>query len=192
MDTALFLFGLKMHRQENHVKFFDADFLNFIKVKSELFHNSTLGDCCKMVNEALYSSGFSGSLFEVGKLNEIEDFDLSEAMVGNHQRMHITLRFNSFAHALEAHLALSNYVHSNAQGTGTRITSKFFEPAPLYFDGRFSTKFEGCIKGKFAGLDQTNEISSDYVKRRLRELGIHSINRFAQSLNDDPSLQTRQ
>lgn len=30
MDTALFLFGLKLHNQEGHVKFYDADFLNTV------------------------------------------------------------------------------------------------------------------------------------------------------------------
>ena len=30
MDTALFLFGLKLHRQEENIKFYDADFLNTI------------------------------------------------------------------------------------------------------------------------------------------------------------------
>ena len=30
MDSAMFIFGLKLHRQEDHVKFYDADFLNTI------------------------------------------------------------------------------------------------------------------------------------------------------------------
>ena len=34
MDTALFLFGLKLHRMEGHVRFFDADFLNTLEVGS--------------------------------------------------------------------------------------------------------------------------------------------------------------
>lgn len=66
MDTSLFLFGLKLHRQEDHVKFYDADFLNVIQISSTLFYDRTLGDCCNMVNEALKNSGFTGKLFEVG------------------------------------------------------------------------------------------------------------------------------
>ena len=38
MDTAMFLFGLKLHRQDDHVKFYDADFLNTIQVSSPLFY----------------------------------------------------------------------------------------------------------------------------------------------------------
>ena len=37
MDSAMFLFGLKLHRQEGHVRFYDADFLNTMSVKSPLF-----------------------------------------------------------------------------------------------------------------------------------------------------------
>ena len=172
MDTALFLFGLKLHRQEDHIKFYDADFLNTIQISSTLFYDRTLGDCCNMVNEALNNFGFSGSLFEVGQLREIDDFKLSEAMVGRNHKMRISLRFNSFSEALEAHLVLSNARHIGATGASTHINSHFFEPAPLYFDGKFSTKFEGCIKDKFSGLEAINEVRSDYVKKGLIDHGI--------------------
>lgn len=77
MDTALFLFGLKMHKQEGHVKFYDADFLNVVQISSTLFYDRELGDCCRLVNEALSDAGFSGRLFEVGQLREIDDFNLN-------------------------------------------------------------------------------------------------------------------
>jgi len=125
-----------------------------------------------MVNEALSNAGFSGKLFEVGQLREIDDFKLSEAMVGSNRRMKLSLRFNSFSDALEAHLALSSYKHTTFGGESSMITSQFFEPAPIYFDGKFSTKFEGCIKDKFTGLDHTNEVRSDYIKYGMMENGI--------------------
>jgi hypothetical protein len=34
MQTPLFLFGMKLYRQEGHLEFFDADFCNTILVKS--------------------------------------------------------------------------------------------------------------------------------------------------------------
>lgn len=189
MDTALFLFGLKLHQQEGHIQFYDADFLNTIQVSSAHFLNTTLGDCCNMVNEALSLSGFKGNSFQVGQLKEINDFDLKEAMIGSSHKMKITLRFNSFTDTLNAHLALSNYVHTNSVGTSSKIISQFFEPAPMYYDGKFSTKFESCIKDKFEGLEKTNEIRSDYIKKRLIDNGIQPSNRFAAMLNPDLKMQ---
>ena len=58
MDTALFLFGLKLHRQEGHVKFHDADFLNTLYIQSVLFEDQTLGDCCRLINEVLSNAGY--------------------------------------------------------------------------------------------------------------------------------------
>jgi len=87
----------------DHVKFYDADFLNTIQVSSPLFYEKTLGDVCKMINEALNNAGFSGNLFEVGQLREIDDFNLSQAMFGSNRAMKLSLRFNSFKDALEAH-----------------------------------------------------------------------------------------
>ena len=66
MDTALFLFGMKLHRQEDNVKFYDTDFLNTLQVFSTIFYEKTLGDVCNIVNEALSNAGFTGGLFEVG------------------------------------------------------------------------------------------------------------------------------
>lgn len=37
MDTALYLFGMKLYRQEGSIEFFDADFMNTIKIKSKDF-----------------------------------------------------------------------------------------------------------------------------------------------------------
>ena len=34
MDTALFLFGVKLHNQQGQVQFHDADFLNTLQVSS--------------------------------------------------------------------------------------------------------------------------------------------------------------
>ena len=51
MNTPLFLFGMKLHQQKDHIKFFDADFCNTITVESNDFLDQTLGDCCNMINE---------------------------------------------------------------------------------------------------------------------------------------------
>jgi len=64
----------------------------------------------------------------------------------------------------------------------------FFEPAPLYFDGKFSTKFESCIKDKFTGLDRVNEVRSDYIKKGLIERGLQPTNKFCHMLNQELSL----
>lgn len=77
MDTALFLFGMKLHRQIGSIEFYDADFSNTLIVKSAYFTDKTLADCKKVINEALRLSGFSGELLEVGSLKDIEDFDLN-------------------------------------------------------------------------------------------------------------------
>ena len=93
-------------------------------------------------------------------------------MVGNNRAMKISLRFNSFKDALDAQMALARYAHTGGGvNEGSKIKSVFFEPAPLYFDGKFSTKFEGCIKDKFSGLDSINEVRSDYVKKGLLDRG---------------------
>ena len=42
MDTALYLFGMKLYRQKDCIEFFDADFMNTIYIKSEEFHGKTL------------------------------------------------------------------------------------------------------------------------------------------------------
>ena len=82
MDTALFLFGLKLHRQDGHVRFHDADFLNTLYIQSDLFEDQTLGDCCRLINEVLSSAGYAGNLFTIGQLKEIDDFNLGDAVIG--------------------------------------------------------------------------------------------------------------
>jgi hypothetical protein len=51
----------------------------------------------------------------------------------------------------------------------SQVNMKFHTPEPVYFDEKFGTLFENCIKDKFEGLDHINEVSSDYVKSQLRE-----------------------
>ena len=63
-------------------------------------------------------------------------------------------------------------------GKTSQIRSVFHEPAPIYFDGKFSTKFEGCIKDKFSDLNWINEIDSDYIKQSLHDRGIKPLNGF--------------
>ena len=60
-----------------------------------------------MINEILVNSGFTGRLFEVGQLREINDFDLRNTLIGSSHKMKISMRFNSFSEALEAHGTLS-------------------------------------------------------------------------------------
>lgn len=43
MSTPLFLFGMKLFRQQGFVEFFDADFCNTILVTSKAFTDKTLG-----------------------------------------------------------------------------------------------------------------------------------------------------
>lgn len=77
MDTALFLFGMKLHRQVGSIEFYDADFSNTITVTTNFFTDKTLSDCMKVLNETLILSGFTGDLLEVGSLKDLEDFDLA-------------------------------------------------------------------------------------------------------------------
>ena len=100
MDTALFLFGMKLHRQVGSIEFFDADFSNTIIVKSQYFTDKTLADCNKVINETLRLSGFTGELLEVGQLKDIEDFNLNQIIV--RKGLKISVRFNTFTQALQA------------------------------------------------------------------------------------------
>lgn len=100
MDTPLFLFGMKLHRQQGHLEFFDADFCNTIMVQSPSFAGLTLGECCKIINETLRKSGFGQEGLHVGKLKDIDDFDLSKIVVRDEYK--ISLRFNDFPQALNA------------------------------------------------------------------------------------------
>lgn len=98
MDTSLFLFGMKLHRQVGSIEFFDADFSNTLIVKSQYFTDKTLEDCNKIINEVLRISGFAGELLEVGKLRDIDDFDLNKIVV--RKGLKISVRFNTFSQAL--------------------------------------------------------------------------------------------
>ena len=51
-----------------------------------------------------------------------------------------------------------------------KLQVTFQNPEPNYYDGKFATQFENCIKDKFIGLDHINEYPSDYVKQRLMEV----------------------
>lgn len=53
MDTALYLFGMKLYNQVGSIEFYDADFSNTFFVKSTLFNDRTLYDCMQIINEAL-------------------------------------------------------------------------------------------------------------------------------------------
>lgn len=127
MDTALFLFGMKLYRQDKSIEFFDADFSNTITVNSPMFAQKTLYDCMCIINEALTLSGFSGELLEVGELKDIHDFDMQKIVV----RKKISCRFNSFSQALEAFNCLQKATHmawesSNAQAvTHGRFAVRF-------------------------------------------------------------------
>jgi len=93
MDTSLFLFGIKLHREPGSVEFFDADFSNTLDIKSIAFNELTLGECCKIINEALKVGGFSGKGLSVGLLKDIDNYDLAQILV---RRGKVSLRFNSF------------------------------------------------------------------------------------------------
>ena len=55
-----------------------------------------------------------------------------------------------------------------------KLQITFQNPEPNYYDGKFATQFESCIKDKFEGLDQINEVPSDYVMQSLKEYDIPS------------------
>lgn len=111
MDTALFLFGMKLYRQDKSIEFYDADFANTISVSSPMFNQRTLYDCMQIINEALTLTGFTGELLEVGKLRDIDDFDLNKIVVNQQRKQRLTLRFNSFSATLEAFNCLQKATH---------------------------------------------------------------------------------
>jgi len=76
MDTALFLFGMKLYRQHGSTQFLDADFCNSLVVRSTDFFDKELGYACNIINEILINCGFSGNCLQVGKLKDINDFNL--------------------------------------------------------------------------------------------------------------------
>ena len=97
MDTPLFMFGMKLHRQEQHVEFFDADFCNTLIIKNISFIDKTLEECCSIINEQLYKGGYDCGMLGLGKLNV--NFDLAKIKV--RKDFGITMRFNSFENALK-------------------------------------------------------------------------------------------
>ena len=81
MDTALYLFGMKLYRQKDSIEFFDADFMNTIYVRSDEFKGKTLQACCNILNEYLTAHGTVGTNFKVVRLTNLEDFDLGGVVV---------------------------------------------------------------------------------------------------------------
>ena len=43
-------------------------------------------------------------------------------------------------------------------------------PASNYYDGWMATQFETCIKDKFEGLTQINELPANYIRAEIEEL----------------------
>ena len=76
MDHPLFLFGMKMHEQQDSVEFLDADFCNTLIIKSELFDEQSLQAVNLFLNGILVRKGFMRQVLEVGKLKDVGDFDL--------------------------------------------------------------------------------------------------------------------
>jgi hypothetical protein len=198
MDHPLFLFGLKLYDMSGAVEFFDADFCNTLVIKSDLFDQVSLQECCQMLNQILLRNGFMSKLLEVGQLKDIsEDFDLRNIVVRSDYK--IQLRFSNFEEAKTAYHALQSVNlpsdwHGGAVAVATELERRhreresesgvqpkgqqdledviedaqklqitFQNPEPNYYDGKFATQFENCIKDKFEGLDEINEVPSNYV-----------------------------
>lgn len=100
MNTSLFLFGMKLHKQQYNIEFFDADFCNTLLISCDGFTDQPLGDCCELINQALLKTGYDSDLLHVGKLKDIEDFELDKILVRDKYK--ITIRFNDFTEALKA------------------------------------------------------------------------------------------
>lgn len=49
------------------------------------------------------------------------------------------------------------------------IKCLFHNPSPVYYDGKFATMFESCIKDKFEGLHKINEVDANYIRKALEE-----------------------
>ena len=92
MSTPLFLFGMKLFRQQGFIEFFDADFCNTITVQSNSFTEKTLGECCNSINSLLVKAGFKGKLLHVGNLKGLGDgFDLKKILVREDFKVRIFL-----------------------------------------------------------------------------------------------------
>lgn len=144
MDTALYLFGMKLYKQEGSIEFFDADFMNAIKIKSDQFQGMSLRHCCNMINEFLTSHEYKGKLFTIPKLTSLDDFDLGNVNVG--EGAAIMLRMNSFTETLEVKKVFSQFESS-------LICNISYDPMPPnYYDSKLCSVFESCLRNKFEGL----------------------------------------
>ena len=86
------------------------------------------------MNDVLKDSGFTSDLLTVGRLKNVDDFDLSKILVRNDYK--ITIRFNTFKDALNVFEMLNSKINSK----GTRVFRSYFEnPAPNFYDGKFAT-----------------------------------------------------
>ena len=87
-------------------------------------------------------------MLEIGTLKDISDFDLSKILV--RKNLKLSARFNTFSQAMESFKAISKSKYiSPINGELVQFKCNFQNPEPNYFDGKFCTKFENCIKGKF-------------------------------------------
>jgi hypothetical protein len=67
----------------------------------------------------------------------------------------------------------------------------FMNPSPNYYDGRLATNFETCIKDKFEGLTQINEVNASYVKDEINKLltaGGEDIRQIGEVVRDSQAL----
>ncbi|CDW71658.1 ph domain containing protein [Stylonychia lemnae] len=166
INTAMFLFGLKLYNQERHIEFLDADFCNTIAIESQSFEGKSLGECCSLLNQYMIMSGFQEDILVVGKLKGLgNDFDLSKMIVRDNYK--ISVRLNNFEQALQVFKIFSKL---DEKSRDIFFKVQFENPYPNYYDGMLSTYFESCIKEKFEGLTTINEIQSNYVKKQLDEL----------------------
>ena len=139
-------------------------------------------------------------MLEVGKLKDVsEEFELENIAVSRDFK--IQLRFHSFPEAYKAWQALNRVsLHLETEenlneqendeltvleraerekqrsmvDSTKRLQVTFQNPEPSYYDGKFATQFETCIKDKFIGLDHINEFPSNYVQEALKERNIKS------------------
>jgi len=59
-----------------------------------------------------------------------------------------------------------------------KIQVSFLNPEPHYYDEKFATQFENCIRDKFKGLNKINEVPSNYVMESLKEFNEESMRSF--------------
>ena len=165
MDTALYLFGLKLYRQQESIEFFDADFMNTIYVKSDEFQGKTLNACCNLINEFLSAHGYDGNLLKVVNISNLQDFNLGEVIVDDTNQ--IALRMHSFTHTLKIKQAFAQ-----ARKEDVKMQVKYNAMPPNYYDSKLCSIFESCLRNKFEGVSTINEIKSDYIKEfKLVESG---------------------